>query len=1033
MYKIAGELYPTVFHVAARSLATSALSIFGDHGDVMAVRQTGFAMLCSSTVQEVMDLSAVAHLSTYKSSVPFVNFFDGFRTSHELQKIDVLDIEHLKNLLDKDAVAKFRARGIDPSSPTVSGVAQNPDVYFQQRETPNLHYKSATDAVKHYMNEINKLRDTNYNVVNYYGAKDATSVIIIMGSGAVVAKETADYLNKNGKKTGVLEIHLYRPFPAEELCEALPKTVKNIAVLDRCKEPGSQGEPLLLDVQSALYGSKIRVIGGRYGLGSKDVTPNQIIAVFNELEKKAQKNRFTIGIIDNVTNSNLELGKTVDVTSNKIYQAKFWGFGSDGTVGANKLSIKIIGNDIKKYVQAYFSYDSKKSGGLTISNLRFGDSPINSPYLIINPDFVGCSLQSYVHKFDLLKNLKKNGTFLLNTQWLDSELNDNLPLPLKQYILDNNIQFYTIDASMVARSVGLGNRTNTIMQTAFFELANVIPPKTAISELKQMVKTAYAKKSESIVEANIKAIDTARSKLKKVDLSKLTYTPSTVKVYKPSDYASVNNRLTNSGKKFVKNILEVITQNNGDSLSVGDLITNGSLTGEMPFTTAATEKRGVSMFVPKWNMETCIECNGCSLVCPHAAIRPFLATEKELEHAPKGFKTKPLKGNKQNLQYRIQVSYEDCTGCGVCISACPSKPKKSLEFVPYESIKNDKNLWTFATNLPTIDNPLKKTTTIGSQYMQPLLEFSGACAGCGETPYVKLLTQLFGDNMVIANATGCSSIWGGSYPSCPWTTNSNGRGPAWSNSLFEDNAEYGYGIKMALKNRYSYMQNNPANTDVKEPSVWIIGGDGWGYDIGYGGIDHIIASGENVNILVMDNEVYANTGGQSSKATPAAAIAKFAADGKRTAKKDLAHMGISYGKVYVGQISLSANPAQAIKTLIEAEQFNGPSLIISYVSCISHGLKGGLINSIEEQKEAVKCGYWSIFRYNPELKKLDKNPFNLDFKNPDFSKMKEFMLKQDRFANLKKIDPNIADSLYSKTVEDAMDRFNFYKKMNNNE
>ncbi|MDR3152567.1 MAG: pyruvate:ferredoxin (flavodoxin) oxidoreductase, partial [Bifidobacteriaceae bacterium] len=1062
MYKIAGELLPCVFHVSARAIATNALSIFGDHSDIMAVRQTGFAMLGENSVQEVMDLSAVAHLASLESSVPFVNFFDGFRTSHEIQKIDVLDYDDLRPLINKEKLTEFRARSVSSERPTVTGTNENPDLYFQQRETVNANYLEVPKIVKKYMQEINKIRGTNYDLVNYYGAPDAEEIIIIMGSGAQAVEQTIDYLNKNGRKTGMLTIHLYRPFPSQDLLEKCPKTVKNIAVLDRTKEPGSQGEPLLLDVQSAFFGqaNTPRIIGGRFGIGSKDFTPDQVVTIYDELAKSKPKNNFTVGINDDITNTSLEQSQILDLTDSNTIQCKFWGFGSDGTVGANKSAIKIIGNNTDKYVQGYFAYDSKKSGGLTVSHLRFGGNPIKSTYLINSPDFVSVSLPSYVRKYDVVKGLKKGGTFLLNCIWTDEELDDKLPNRLKKYIAENDIQFYTINALELAREVGLGGRTNTAMQTAFFKLSNIIDFTKALELLKDDAKKSYAKKSMAIVEKNWAAIEGTVDIIHKVDY------PSNWKnlALDQLDSFAIPNTPGIDNKQYIEEILTPISQQNGDNLSVGDLIKNGMKDGTLPLGTSASEKRGVSAFVPEWIPENCIGCNECSFVCPHAAIRPILVDSKELKTAPEGFITKEMRGS-DGLHYRIQVSVHDCTGCGLCIQSCPAK-EKALKAAKYESQLEQARNWAFAMTLKEKTSPVKIDTVKGSQFVKPLLEFSGACAGCGETPYVKLLTQLFGDRMIIANATGCSSIWGGPMPAIPFTTNQAGHGPAWSNSLFEDNAEFGLGIAVAGKYRRdeliaktrdylgaddmtacadalagvqmdqdlktalaqwadnAYISENsrqraenlkkqlqthksklPILTELwqnkellAKPSQWIIGGDGWGYDIGYAGIDHVIASGEDVNILVMDNEVYSNTGGQASKATPTAAIAKFAAAGKTQGKKDLGAMAMTYGGVYVAQIASGANAQQTIKAFKEAEAYQGPSLIIAYTPCINHGLKGGMFMSLDEAKEAVESGYWSLYRYNPDNAELSKPAMTLDYKKPDFSIMKDFMLKQNRFS-----------------------------------
>lgn len=1077
MYKIAGELLPGVFHVAARSITTNALNIFGDHTDVMAARQTGFAMLAESSVQEVMDLSAVAHLASLEARLPFMNFFDGFRTSHEIQKVEVIEYEELAGMIDEEALNEFRARGMNPNHPTISGTNQPPEIHFQQRETVNRYYEELPAIVQKYMQKINALRGTNYDLVDYYGAEDAEEVIVTMGSSAQTIQQTVDYLNAKGRKVGCLTIHLYRPFPTENFLEKLPKTVKAIAVLDRTKEPGSGGEPLLLDIQSALFDieNPPMVIGGRYGLGSKDVVPNQIVAVYNELLKSRQevKKRFTIGIVDDVTYTSLDSGPSLDLTNPATFQAKFWGFGSDGTVGANKSAIKIIGDYTDKYAQGYFYYDSKKSGGLTVSHLRFGDTPIRSTYLIEHADFIACHTPAYLHTYDLTKGLKKGGTFLLNTTWNDEQLASSLPIKLKKYLAENDIQFYTINAMKLAMEVGLGRRINTAMETAFFKLANIIPFEEVLPILKEEAFKAYGKKSMSIVDKNVQAIDRTVELLHKVVV--------------PKEWADleVPIQLLNNESRYVREILTPINAQEGDSLTVGDFVHNGMTMGDMPTGTAAVEKRGVALEVPEWISDRCTMCNECAFVCPHAAIRPFLADEEELTEAPAGYIVREMRG-KDGLKYRIQVSVEDCTGCGLCVEACPAKGK-ALVMKPYEEQKEQAINWAFAMTLRQKENPAKPGTVLGTQFNKPLLEFSGACSGCGETPYVKLLTQMFGDRMMIANATGCSSIWGGAAPVSPYTTNDQGQGPAWSNSLFEDNAEFGYGMMLANQTKRERLAKDMAglmpkvDEDLKalmidwidnlsngegtqqraakltaaleaelklvpelasilerkdlfvKTSQWIMGGDGWAYDIGYGGIDHVLASGVDVNILVMDNEVYSNTGGQMSKATPASAIAKFASAGKYVAKKDLGMMAMTYGNVYVAQIASGANQMQTIKAFEEAERFKGPSIIIAYIPCITHGLIGGMSKTLEEAKEAVASGYWSLYRYNPDLREVGKNPMILDYKKPDFNLMKDFMRKQVRFSSLEAAHPDYSDKLFDKTIADAKTRFYNYARLTGQE
>lgn len=1073
MYKIAGEMLPGVFHVASRAVTTNALNIFGDHTDVMATRQTGFAMLAESSVQEVMDLAPVAHLAAIEANIPFLNFFDGFRTSHEIQKIEVLDYEELAQLVNHEKLATFRQKAMNPNHPTTSGTNQNPDIHFQQRETINQHYQTLPEIVRFYMKKINALRGTNYDLVDYYGASDAEEVIVSMGSSTQTIQQTVDHLCASGRKVGVLSIHLYRPFPLEVFLEKLPATVKSIAVLDRSKEPGANGESLLLDVQSAMYDAAIRpsIIGGRYGLGSKDVTPDQIVAVYDELlkPKASQKKRFTIGIRDDVTQMSLPSKDTLDLTDPSTFQAKFWGFGSDGTVGANKSAIKIIGDHTEKYVQGYFHYDSKKSGGLTVSHLRFGDTPIRSTYLIEHADFVACHTPAYLHTYDLLKGLKKGGTFLLNTTWSQEQILKNLPKKMKRYLAENEIRFYTINAMQLAMEVGLGGRINTAMETAFFYLANIIPTGEILPILKEEALKSYRHKSMAIVEKNQAAIDRTIELLQEIPV--------------PSKWATIEvpKRTSTATTQFVREIVEPINRQEGNQLSVGTLVRNQMTEGVIPVGTTAVEKRGIAVEVPEWLSDRCTMCNECAFVCPHAAIRPFLADEDELTEAPEGFIVREMRGA-NGQKYRIQVSVEDCTGCGLCVEACPAKGK-ALTMRPYEEQKEQALNWAFAMTLRQKENPAKPGTVLGSQFNKPLLEFSGACAGCGETPYVKLLTQMFGDRMMIANATGCSSIWGGTSPVSPYTTNHLGQGPAWSNSLFEDNAEYGYGMFLANQTRReklaAQLQSLKANVSEElqalindwdlhreesagtqqraakliaaleaeaattpqlnkilqekdlfvKPSQWMIGGDGWAYDIGFGGIDHVLASGADVNILVLDNEVYSNTGGQVSKATPTSAIAKFAASGKFVSKKDLGMMAMTYGHVYVAQIASGANQMQTIKAFEEAERFPGPSIIIAYTPCITHGLAGGMRQSLKEAQEAVASGYWSLYRYNPLLTEKGKQPMTLDFKKPAFDQMPAFMQTQVRFASLQSANPNAAQALFEKTVSDAKTRFYNYARL----
>ena len=1079
MYKIAGELLPTVFHIASRAVTTNALSIFGDHGDVMAARQTGFCMLAESSVQEVMDLSAVAHLTSLKASLPFMNFFDGFRTSHELQKIDVIPYEELAKLVDDKDIQRFRKRGMNPNHPTVSGTAQNPDIHFQQRETINSYYDKVPEIVQSYMNEINEIRGTSYDLTDYYGHKEATEVIISMGSVSPTIQQTVEYLNQQGRKVGHINIHLYRPFPVENLLRKLPSTVEKVAVLDRTKEPGADGEPLLLDVQSALYRHPNRpiVIGGRYGLGSKDVPPSQIKAVYDHLLLEADqlKYRFTIGITDDVTHLSLPVEGSLDLTPKETFQAKFWGFGSDGTVGANKQAIKIIGDYTDMYAQAYFSYDSKKSGGLTNSHLRFGKEPIQSTYLIEQADFIGCHNASYIHQYDLIKGLKEEGIFLLNTTWSKEQVTRLLPKHLKKEIAEKNVQFYIVNGMKIAQEAGLGRRINMVMSTAFFELTKLLDRDDFVRYLKEEAEKAYGKKSVEIVKRNHQAIDATFADLVKVDV--------------PSEWADIvlPEKIVDTTKpQYVREILEPINAQEGDQLTVKNLVDNQMTDGSVPLGTTAYEKRGVALEVPEWDMDACTMCNECAFVCPHAAIRPFLADEEELEAAPEGFMTREMRGA-DGLMYRIQVSLEDCTGCGLCVDVCPAKGK-ALFMKPYEEQKEQAVNWAFAMTLKQKANPIKKKESIkGSQFEKPLLEFSGACSGCGETPYIKLLTQLYGDRMLIANATGCASIWGGAAPSTPYTTNDEGQGPAWSNSLFEDNAEFGFGMYLANQTKRDHlanlmisyldtksedsteltdlMNNWLENKDIGEgsrqrstkleailkvekgmdprlnkiyeerdlfvkPSQWIIGGDGWAYDIGFGGIDHVLSSGEDVNIFVMDNEVYSNTGGQTSKATPTGAIAKFSSHGKKTGKKDLGLIAMTYGNVYVAQVALNANPTQTIKALDEAEKYPGPSLVIGYVPCINHGIKGGMSQAVEVTKEAVESGYWPLYRFDPRLVEKGKEPLRMDYKKSDFEKLPDFFKHQTRFSALQNvIEVEEATSLLGKSADEIIEKAQTYKEL----
>ena len=1082
MYKMAGERLPGVIHVAARSIATSSLSIFGDHQDVMAARATGYAILGESSVQEVMDLSAVAHLAALKCRIPFINFFDGFRTSHEIQKIEVLEYDELKEMLDKEALENFRNNSLNPNNPVTKGTAQNSDTYFQTREAVNSAYDNIPDVVEDYMTQITKLTGREYHCFDYYGHEEADRVIIAMGSACDVVEETVDYLNNNGQKVGLIQVRLFRPFAIEKFLKVIPESVKKIAVLDRTKEPGSIGEPLYLDVVRAIMeeGRAIKVVGGRFGLGSKDPTPSHIAGVFENLNAEKPKNNFTIGILDDVTNTSLAPIE-IDASKEGTTSCKFWGLGSDGTVGANKSAIKIIGDHTDMYAQGYFAYDSKKSGGITVSHLRFGKSEIKSPYLVDKADFIACHNQAYVYKYNVLEGLKKNGKFLLNTIWSEEELDKKLPAEMKKFIAENNIEFYTLNAVKIAQEIGLGGRINMIMQSAFFKIANIIPIEDAVKYLKEAVVTSYGRKGEKVVNMNHAAIDRGLD-----SIVKITVTDS----WKNSKDENVEE--TKAVPEFIKDIVVPINRQEGDKIPVSTFIKHNMDDGTFMHGTSAYEKRGIAVNVPEWDKDKCIQCNQCSFVCPHAAIRPFLLNEKETKNAPANFKIVPAKGLKTEdpLSYTIGVTPLDCTGCGNCAEVCPA-PGKALFMKPQETQKDQIEAWNYAVENVENKNPMDKNTVKGSQFEQPLLEYSGACAGCGETPYAKLVTQLFGDRMMIANATGCSSIWAASAPSSAYTKNAEGHGPAWANSLFEDNAEFGLGMHIgaqAVRDRIaenikdllkckiseyaklvltdwlehkdisdatrdrserviSILENeNAEDKDTKEliglilddkeflikRSQWIFGGDGWAYDIGYGGLDHVLASGENVNILVFDTEIYSNTGGQSSKSTPAAAIAKFAATGKKVKKKDLGMMAMSYGYVYVAQISMGANKNQALKAIAEAENYNGPSLIIAYAPCISHGIKLGMKSSQDVEKMVVDCGYWHLYRHNPLLKEQGKNPFILDSKEPN-GKFREYLMSEVRYASLAKTFPEQAEELFALTEENAMERLENYKRLAKNE
>ncbi len=1084
MYKVAGELLPGVFHVSARALAAQALSIFGDHQDVMAARQTGCAMLASGSVQEVADIAPVAHLAAIEGRLPFVHFFDGFRTSHEIQKVELLENEDYEKLLDKEAVKAFRENALSPNHPVTRGTAQNPDVYFQAREASNKYYNDIVGIVEKYMSQMSELTGRPHGLFDYYGAQDAKYVLIAMGSVTETIEETIDTLNAQGEKYGLVKVHLYRPFSNKHLLEAIPSSVERICVLDRTKEPGASGEPLYLDVRNAYFDvdNAPKIIGGRYGLGSKDVTPTDIKTVFDNLVCEAPRNNFTLGIVDDVTNTSLECSEELKIATPGTIRCKFWGLGSDGTVGANKQAIKIIGDHTDKYAQAYFAYDSKKSGGITISHLRFGDAPIRSTYLIDEADYIACHNQSYVNQYDLLKGLKKGGAFMLNTIWTPEELDEHLPSKMKKFIAENDIAFYTVNATKIASEIGLGNRINMIMQSAFFKLANIIPQEEAIEYLKDSIRKAYGKKGEKVVNMNFEAVEAGINSIHKVEVPTEWKTVCELETAADSDEP-----------EFIKHILRPMNAQEGDSLPVSAF--NGIEDGTFPAGTSAYEKRGIAINVPEWQIDNCIQCNQCAYVCPHACIRPFLVSDEEMQNAPENFKAKKATGKGfEGLQYKIQVSTMDCTGCGNCADVCPAK-QKALVMKPLETQDIEIENWAFAVDTTKVapKGDIMATTTVkGSQFRQPLMEFSGACAGCGETPYIKLVTQLFGDRMMIANATGCSSIWGGSAPATPYTVNHEGKGPAWANSLFEDNAEYGFGMMLATKQMRNKIADNmqtlltmdlcdcakeaftswldskedgeaskaasarvlevlegsckcDANEEIKtlldeikdrkdylvKRSQWILGGDGWAYDIGYGGLDHVLASGEDVNVLVFDTEIYSNTGGQASKSTPVSAMAKFAAAGKRSRKKDLGMMAITYGNVYVAQVGMGADKNQLMKAVLEAEKYDGPSLIIAYSPCISHGLKEGMGRSQANIEKAVKAGYWHLYRYNPVLKAEGKNPFTLDSKEPTES-FRDFLMDQVRFSAIAKQFPEVADDLFAMAEDNANERYSNYKRLANN-
>lgn len=1077
LYKMAGELLPGVLHVAARTVASHALSIYGDHQDVMACRQTGAALLCSSNVQEVMDLGIIAHLSAIKSRIPFIHFFDGFRTSHEIQKISKVDYEDIVKLVDCNSIEYFRKRSLNPEHPVARGTAQNPDIFFQQRESSNQFYLDTPQIVQSYMDKLEKITGRGYKLFDYYGDNNAQSIIVAMGSACETIAETVDYLYKQGEKVGLVKVHLYRPFSVTHLLESIPKSVTKIAVLDRTKEPGSPGEPLYLDIVKAynnISDSPI-IVGGRYGISSKDTRPSQILSVFENLKKEKPKDGFTIGIVDDVTNTSLPETEIIDTSSEGTISCKIWGLGSDGTVGANKTAIKIIGDNTDLYAQGYFSYDSKKSGGTTVSHLRFGKNPIRSPYLVYKANYIACHNKSFIYQYDLLKGLVKGGTFALNCPWSSDELDTKLPPSIKRYLAKNKINFYIIDAMKISSNIGLGNRINMIMQTVFFKLANVIPVDEALTLLKQNIDDMYGRKGSDIVEKNIQAVNQALDALVKVNV--------------PEGWADAKDEQLPAKDEpdFVKNIQRPMARHEGDELPVSAFI--GFEDGTYPLGTTAYEKRGIAPMIPEWQIDRCIQCGRCSYICPHATIRPFLLNDDENQQKPDTFKTaKPIGKGLENYHWRIQVSPLDCTGCANCADICPAKGKALIMKEAEQEIEKESENWEFAMSVKPKEDIMDRFTVKGSQFIRPLMEFSGACPGCGETPYVRLITQLFGDRMMISNATGCSSIWGASAPSIAYTTNAEGKGPAWINPLFEDAAEFGFGLQAGVKQlreKLALLIKKAINTNIDEKlkeafeywlnsfndgdgskiatamilkalensdyssnsliqeiiskkdylikkSVWAIGGDGWSYDIGFGGLDHVLAMGDDINILVMDTEVYSNTGGQCSKATPTASVAKLAAAGKKIRKKDLGLIAMTYGYVYVAQVSMGADMNQTIKAIKEAENYKGPSIIIAYSPCINHGIKTGMGTSIMEEKKAVEAGYWHLYRFNPELRKTGKNPFVLDSKEPS-EEYKKFISGEIRYSQLMNLFPEIAEEMFELSSIHAADRYKRYKQLSENE